>query len=99
MLFVVDPETFGGQPFTGTDRRNRPNDSNKLTPAFGLYFQHREAAFFTEKSDSFDQAGNCFDSSGAGRFDRRELRQKVSEVNRCVEHRLKFQSVARNVFG
>jgi hypothetical protein len=54
----MDPEAFGGKPFSCGDGWKRAYDSNEVATAFCFDLEDSEAAFLAEEGDAFDQAAN-----------------------------------------
>ena len=61
MVFVVDPITFGSEPFAWRDAREGTDDGDEIPASFGFDLEDGETGFLAEEGDALDKAGNSFD--------------------------------------
>ena len=61
VVFVVDPVTFGGKPFAGSDTGKGTDDRDEIAAALGFDLEDGEAGFVAEKRDAFDDACDGLD--------------------------------------
>ena len=59
-LAVLNPMSFGCEPFPWIDRGQGSDHSHRLMVAARFHFNHGKSVFLIEESDSFDQAGRGF---------------------------------------
>jgi hypothetical protein len=58
-LTVLDPASFGGQPFSRTNGRQRADHCDQVSVPFGFDLEDAEAIFLIEERDALNEAGEA----------------------------------------
>lgn len=53
-LAVLDPASFGGQPFSGADGRKRANDGDQVAVPLGFDLEHAKTVLLVKEGNALD---------------------------------------------